>query len=66
MDKEERLLFEQRVDAFHKVLLKFTKKDDLVHLGQRLLQKVPEVRIQLNHFSGNTQFSVKWSVTCGP
>ena len=46
MDKEERLLFEQRVDAFHKVLLKFTKKDDLVHLGQRLLQKVPEVRIE--------------------
>ena len=59
MDKEERLLFEQRVDAFHKVLLKFTKKDDLVHLGQRLLQKVPEVRIQkLNHFSTNTLFSV--------
>lgn len=54
MDKEERLLFEQRVDAFHKVLLKFTKKDDLVHLGQRLLQKVPECQKELDEIIENS------------
>jgi len=32
---------EERNDALQKILFKFTKKDDLVHLGQRLLQRVP-------------------------